>query len=245
MKRVKCIIAYDGTDFQGYQSQPGKRTVQGEIEAVLKKIHKGTDVPIYASGRTDAKVHAQGQVIHFDTNLPLDEQRWVYALNSLLPEDISVRHAQWVDSDFHARFSSKGKEYRYRVDRRKIKNPFLRNYAYHFTYPINMEEMRKAMAYITGKHDFTSFCSAKTEVIDKVRQVTLFEVEEQEEELVFRIAGNGFLYNMVRIIIGTVLEVGAGKRKADEIPKIIQAKDRRLAGKTVPGHGLYLWEVFY
>ena len=245
MRRVKCIIAYDGTDFQGYQSQPGKRTVQGEFEKVLRKIHKGREVAIHASGRTDAGVHAMGQVLHFDTDINMDERWWVYALNSLLPEDISVREASWVDKDFHARFSCKGKEYRYRVDRNKIKNPFLRNYAYHFTYPLNMDDMKMAMEYLCGTHDFTSFCSAKTEVQDKVRTIHSFEVEEKGEELVFRITGNGFLYNMVRILVGTVLEVGAGKRKAEEIPAILEAKDRTLAGKTVPGHGLYLWEVFY
>ena len=245
MKRVKCIIAYDGTNFQGYQSQPNKRTVQGEIEKVLKKLHKGRDISIHASGRTDARVHAMGQVIHFDSDIPMAGERWVYALNSLLPGDISVREARYVDADFHARFSCIGKEYRYRIDRRKIKNPFLRNYAYHYTYPLNMDELRRAMSFFIGTHDFTSFCSAKTEVVDKVRTVTLFDVEERDKELIFRIAGNGFLYNMVRIIIGTVLEAGAGKRTADEIPEILKAKDRTRAGKTVPGHGLYLWEVYY
>jgi len=245
MKRIKCVIAYDGANFAGYQIQPDKRTVQGEIEKALERMHKGRKIRIHAAGRTDGKVHAVGQVIHFDSPLSLREEQWVKALNALLTDEIAVRKAEFVDSSFHARYSAKGKEYRYRILRKKERDPFLRHYAYHFPEPLDVPAMRKAMGYFVGTHDFTAFCSAKTETEDRVRTIEAFELSETEDEMVFRVRGNGFLYNMVRIIIGTVLEVGSGKRDADEIPEILVRKDRNLAGKTVPGHGLYLWEVFY
>ncbi|MCU9615197.1 tRNA pseudouridine(38-40) synthase TruA [Caldibacillus lycopersici] len=245
MKRIKCIVAYDGTHFQGYQVQPNKRTVQGEIEQVLAKMHKNQQVKIYASGRTDANVHAKGQVFHFDSSIFMGEDRWVMALNALLPEDIVILHAQYVANDFHARFSNHGKEYRYRILRKKERDPFLRNYTYHYPFPLNLEKMKQAMKILEGTHDFTSFCSAKTSVTDHIRTIESFTLIETAEELVFQIRGNGFLYNMVRIIVGTMLEVGAGKLQPENIPAILEGRDRSLAGKTVPGHGLYLWKVFY
>lgn len=245
MRRLKCIIAYDGTDFAGYQVQPNARTVQGVLEKALMKLHKGEPIRIYASGRTDGKVHAVGQVIHFDSPLKLTCEQWIKALNSLISDDITIKHAEYVDSSFHARYSAKSKEYRYRILRKKEKDPFLRNYTYHFPYPLDLDAMRQAIAYFIGTHDFTSFCSAKTDIEDRIRTIEEFEFFEENEELIFRIKGNGFLYNMVRIIIGTVLEVGVGKRDPGEIPKILAGRKRELAGKTVPGHGLYLWKVEY
>ncbi|MBO9131125.1 tRNA pseudouridine(38-40) synthase TruA [Bacillus sp. 165] len=245
MERIKCTISYDGTYFYGYQIQPEKRTVQKEIEAVLEKIHKGTNVRVYASGRTDATVHAKGQVLHFDTPLSIPEDRWVAALNTMLPSDISVNLVEKVPETFHARFDVCSKEYRYRVFLAKKRDVFSRSYAYHFPYSIDLQAMQEAIPYLTGTHDFTSFCSAKTEIEDKVRTLYELELLQTDEELVFRFVGNGFLYNMVRILVGTLLDIGQHKIKPEEISRILEKKDRRHAGRTAPGHGLYLWQVNY
>lgn len=245
MQRFKCKIAYDGTVFSGYQIQPNKRTVQGEIENALQKLHKGVWTKVYASGRTDAGVHAKGQMIHFDTSLSIPEHKWRIALNALLPDEISVLEVQKAESDFHARFDVTGKEYRYFVYTEKVRDPFNRNYAYHFSYPINLSAIRDASQHLIGTHDFTSFCSAKTEVEDRVRELRKIEVVEEEGMLVFRFIGNGFLYNMVRILVGTLLQVGTGDIDAHQIPDILTKKDRTCAGKTAPPQGLYLWEVYY
>ncbi|GMB10032.1 tRNA pseudouridine(38-40) synthase TruA [Thermolongibacillus altinsuensis] len=245
MRRIKCIIAYDGTNFAGYQIQQNKRTVQGELERALAIIHKGEAVRVYASGRTDATVHAYGQVIHFDSPLTIPEERWAKALNALLPDDIVVKEAAEVSPSFHARFSAKAKEYRYRVRTAQEPDVFLRNYVYHYPYSLNHEAIQKALTFLIGTHDFTSFCSAKTDVEDKVRTIYEANMIVEKDEVVFQLIGNGFLYNMVRIIAGTMLEVGIGKIKAEDIPHILEKKDRSLAGKTAPGHGLYLWKVYY
>jgi tRNA pseudouridine38-40 synthase len=245
MIRYKCIISYDGSGFSGYQVQPKKRTVQSVIEAVLTKMHKGSSVKISASGRTDAGVHAKGQVIHFDSPLSLPVEKWELALNSMLPEDISVLSVKEADPAFHARFDANGKEYRYYLNQSPKRDPFQRNYAFHYPYPLNLEAMREASAYLLGTHDFSSFCSARTEVEDKVRTIKTIEILQDEEKVSFHFIGNGFLYNMVRILVGTLIEVGSGKRKSEEIVEILEKRDRRYAGKTAPGQGLYLWQVLY
>ncbi|WP_442597533.1 tRNA pseudouridine(38-40) synthase TruA [Neobacillus sp. D3-1R] len=245
MTRMKCTIAYDGTHFSGYQIQPKGRTVQEELENTLKKLHRGREVKIVASGRTDAGVHAKGQVIHFDTDLNIPEEKWPIAMNSLLADDISVLDSAMVDSNFHARFDVVGKEYRYYVYFSKKRDPFKRNYATNFPFLVDIDAIREAMGHLLGTHDFTSFCSAKTEVEDKVRTIQEIDILEENGMLVFRFMGNGFLYNMVRIITGTLLEVGTGDRNPKSIPEILARKDRIYAGKTAPAQGLYLWKVFY
>ncbi len=245
MQRYKCIVSYDGTGFFGYQVQPNKRTVQSELEAALLKLHKGKEVKVTASGRTDAGVHAKGQVIHFDSDLLIPEERWPIALNSLLPDDISVLSAEKAEESFHARYDAAGKEYRYFLYLSKKRDPFLRNYAFQYPYPLDVGLMKEASQLLLGTHDFTSFCSAKTEMEDKVRTIREITIHQEEDSLVFQFIGNGFLYNMVRILVGTLLEVGNGERKAEEIPELLLKRDRRLAGKTAPAHGLYLWQVFY
>lgn len=245
MPRLKCIISYDGTQFSGYQVQPGKRTVQGEIQKALTKLNKGVNIRVSASGRTDAGVHARGQVIHFDTSLEIEPARWQIALNSLLPDDIAVSSAEIVHQDFHARFDAAGKEYRYFLLLSKHRDPFQRNYAYQYPPELNYDAMREASKHLLGTHDFTSFCSAKTEVEDRIRTLKEIDFSEENGMLVFRFVGNGFLYNMVRILVGTLLEVGNGRRAADTMQALLASKDRTLAGKTAPGHGLYLWQVFY
>jgi tRNA pseudouridine38-40 synthase len=245
MQRLKCTIAYDGTNFAGYQIQPNKRTVQGELEHALATMHKGQSIRVFASGRTDAGVHAHGQVVHFDSPMEIPVVGWVKALNALLPDDIVVKEVEKVDSSFHARFSAISKEYRYKVRIAQEKDVFSRNYAFHFPHLLNYDAMKEALQFIVGTHDFTSFCSAKTEIEDKVRTIYEADFVILDSELIFRFVGNGFLYNMVRILVGTMLDVGQGKIHPADIPAIIKGKDRSLAGKTAPSHGLYLWKVYY
>lgn len=245
MQRYKCKIAYDGSQFSGYQVQPNQRTVQGELQKALEKLHKGEEIKVYASGRTDAGVHGRGQMIHFDSPLSIPEEKWPVALNTLLPDEVSILKVEKAPSDFHARFDVTGKEYRYFVYTNKVRDPFRRNYAYHYPYTLNLETLREASQHLLGLHDFTSFCSAKTEVEDRVRELREIEVLEEEDMFVFRFVGNGFLYNMVRILVGTLLQVGTGEIAADEIPAILAKKDRIYAGKTAPPQGLYLWTVEY
>ncbi|SOC39080.1 tRNA pseudouridine(38-40) synthase TruA [Ureibacillus acetophenoni] len=246
MRRLKATISYDGTHFSGYQVQPGERTVQLEIENVLSKMHKGDSVRITASGRTDSKVHASGQVIHFDTNLSIPVDRYQKALNVQLPSDIRILNVEEVPSDFHARFSVKGKRYRYIWSCEQVQSPFRRHYTVDTKgVKPNIEKMKDAAQYIIGTHDFTCFCAANTSVVDKVRTVHSLDLKWHEDELHMTIEGNGFLYNMVRIIAGTLWEVGIEKRDPNQLKEIIASMDRGNAGKTAPPHGLFLEKVFY
>lgn len=247
MNRVKAIIAYDGTAFEGYQSQPGKRTVQAVIDRALVKIHKKDEsIHSVASGRTDAGVHALGQVIHFDTPLQLPPDRWVTALNVLLPRDVRIMHAEYVANDFHARYHATGKTYQYRWTLEAIQSPFQRNYAVHLiNWRPNVNRMQEAATYFIGTHDFTSYCSSKTTTSNRIRTVRSLLIEQQGTELVMTIEGDGFLYNMVRTIAGMLLAVGIGWNEPEDVATIMAEKDRTKAGKTAPAHGLYLVEVSY
>lgn len=244
MQRMKCIISYDGTLFSGYQVQVDKRTVQSELESILEKMHK-KPVKVVASGRTDAGVHALGQVIHFDTHLDIPADRWVQALNAMLPKDIAVLSAEPVRENFHARYDAKGKTYKYEIQLSKIRNPLMRHYAYHYPYSIDKVRIEKAITYAIGTHDFSSFCAANTDVKDKVRTIHSIECEIAGDLLTLTYTGNGFLYNMVRILTGTLIEIGTGRREPEEMEQIIAACDRSKAGKTAPPQGLYLQKVYY
>lgn len=246
MQKLKCTISYDGTHFSGYQVQPNKRTIQYEIEQAIARIHKGKKIRIYASGRTDTGVHAKGQVVHFESDLNIPVNNWKKALNAILPGDIYVQKVEHVSLEFHAQFDAVEKEYRYFVLNREEKDIFRRNFVYHYPFHIDMEAMKQACKLFEGTHDFTSFCSARSTVKgSKVR--TLYEVrcEKTGHEILFTLRGNGFLYNMVRIIVGVLLDVGSGKVLLSDIEKMFQQKDRTIVGKTLPPTGLYLWEVKY
>ncbi|MFA9556512.1 tRNA pseudouridine(38-40) synthase TruA [Evansella sp. AB-rgal1] len=245
MQRVKGIISYDGTHFSGYQVQPASRTVQGELEKALAKIHKVDHWKVHGSGRTDAGVHGIGQTIHFDTPLSIPVERWPRALNSLLPDDIYIREVEYVDMEFQARYSAIGKEYKYIVHTSKEKDVFNRHYKYHLSERLSYNTMLEAAKLLEGTHDFTSFSSPKTSVINKVRTIYSISIEKQEDDLIFRYIGSGFLYQMVRILTGTLLEVGKGNLAVEEISRILEAKDRFQSGPTIPGNGLYLVQVFY
>jgi len=245
MKRFKCIVAYDGTHFNGFQIQQNQRTVQGEIQKALKKVHKGEEIIIQASGRTDTNVHANGQAIHFDTTLSLTSEQWKRALNTQLPQDIFIKKVEEVSEDFHARYNVERKEYRYRIWNQKDEDVFGRYYHYHYPYQLNIERMKEALQHFVGTFDFTSFCSAKTEKENKVRTIYSATLVEVEQEIVISLVGSGFLHNMVRIIIGTLIEIGNGRRDIHSIEQALKGANRKLAGKTAPPHGLILWEVNY
>ena len=246
--RVRAIISYDGSGFSGYQVQPGKRTVQLELERVLSSIHKGANVKVVASGRTDAGVHATGQVIHFDSPLSLPMDKWKVALNAQLPGDIRVMKVEQVRDDFHARYDAKGKTYRYIWSLKEVQSPFERNYSVHVDrYKPNIEWMKEASVHLLGTHDFSSFCASNTSVKDFVRTVRSiqFELKQESNQLHMVINGNGFLYNMVRIIAGTLWEVAIDKKDVTDLPDILASCNRKNAGKTAPAHGLYLENVEY
>ncbi|UCZ53400.1 tRNA pseudouridine(38-40) synthase TruA [Bacillus shivajii] len=245
MKRLKAIVSYDGTNFSGYQVQVNARTVQGELENALKKIHKVPTFKVISSGRTDAKVHGINQPIHFDTTLSIPEDRWPRALNSLLPNDIVVKEVKEVEPHFHARFDTVGKEYRYIVNSADMQDVFKRNYTHHLPAQLSLEKMKEAAGHLIGTHDFTSFSSPKTEVIDKVRTIFAIDIKQSDDEWTFTFVGSGFLYQMVRILVGTLLDIGQGDREPEEVPRILEGKNRELASPTAPGSGLYLAHVFY
>ena len=247
MTRYKAIIAYDGTHFNGFQKQPNGRTVQEEMEKTLKKMANGKEITVFGSGRTDAGVHAMGQVIHFDypEERPLERMR--FALDTQSPEDIAVKAVEIVSDDFHARYLVKEKTYQFRVDIGKPRSPFRRHYASYFPYPLDLSKIQRALPDLIGTHDFTSFCSSGSSIEDKVRTIyeAKMEVNEAGDELLFTFRGNGFLYKMIRILVGTLLKIGNGRLSEDSIPEIIAKKDRNAAGPTAHPEGLYLYEVVY
>lgn len=241
-KRIMCIVAYDGSGFHGYQRQPGQRTVQGEIEKALEKIAK-THITIHSSGRTDAGVHANGQVFHFDTMGAMDGNRYERAFKSLLPEDIFITHSQEVHPQFHARYHGKIKEYRYKLSTNTY-NPQRRLYTYFHHKALNVERMREAAQHFLGTHDFTSFCGNLDEV-DKIRTIFEAEILNEDGEMTFRFVGNGFLRYMIRIMVGTLIQVGEGRKRPEDIPQILNGRNRGLAGYTAKPQGLYLQYVNY
>ena len=247
MTRYKAIIAYDGTHFNGFQKQPNGRTVQEEMEKTLKKMANGKEITVFGSGRTDAGVHAMGQVIHFDypEERPLERMR--FALDTQSSEDIAVKAVEIVSDDFHARYLVKEKIYQFRVDIGKPRSPFRRHYASYFPYPLDLSKIQRALPDLIGTHDFTSFCASGSSIEDKVRTIyeAKMEVNEAGDELLFTFRGNGFLYKMIRILVGTLLKIRNGRLSEDSIPEIIAKKDRNAAGPTAHPEGLYLYEVVY
>ncbi|REC32867.1 tRNA pseudouridine(38-40) synthase TruA [Enterococcus pseudoavium] len=247
MVRYKAIIAYDGTNFNGFQRQPNGRTVQEEMEKTLTKMNNGAPVTIFGSGRTDAGVHALGQVIHFDYPQARPLERMRFALDTQTPEDIAVSSVEIVADDFHARYHVVEKTYHFKVQITKPRSPFRRFYASYYPYPLDLTLIRQALPDLLGTHDFTSFCATGGSIEDKVRTIYQADllVNEDETELTFVFRGNGFLYKMIRILVGTLLKIGNGRIPADSIPQIIAAKDRNVAGPTAHPEGLYLAEVKY
>ncbi|AME09057.1 MULTISPECIES: tRNA pseudouridine(38-40) synthase TruA [Gemella] len=245
--RVVLLCRYDGSGYHGFQIQPNNNTVQAEIEQSLKKIHK-KDVRIYMSGRTDSKVHAYGQVLHFDSDLNISGEAWKRAINANLPKDIRIVSAMLTDNDFHVRYNSIKKTYLYKLYIGKEVDPLLINYVGHQPFRFDLEKAQSTIQYFLGEHDFTSFCSKNSSVEDKVRTIYDFSIERDslnDNIINFEITGNGFLYNMVRIIVGTIINVANGKYEAEYIEEIFKKQDRQFAGARADAQGLYLKCVEY
>lgn len=248
MTRYKMTMAYDGHLFHGFQKQLKQRTVQETVEKALYKMTKGIPVAVFGSGRTDAGVHAKGQVIHFDfPGNMIAPERMIRALNSLMPLDIVFIAGEIVTEDFHVQYSAQGKWYQYRVSLDRFTDPFKRFYTGHYGYPLDVELIKAALPDIVGTHDFTSFAASGGVIKDKVRTIYYANVHEDQvqNELIFDFVGNGFLYNMVRILVATSLEIGNGRRPVDDFQRLIAIRDRNEARGTAPASGLYLKEVYY
>ncbi len=243
----RLLIAYDGSNYGGWQVQPNALSIQELIQTTLSKILR-IPTNVTGSGRTDAGVHAFGQVAHFSHQEPIDLKKLALSLNGLLPPDIRIRSISEVDSNFHARYSAKGKIYHYHIHLDPIHSPFSKMYRYHVPHPVNLELLAQAATLFVGTHDFTSFSNQAhrgSAAHDPIRTISRIEIVPQDGGVRLEFEGNGFLYKMVRNIVGTLLEVSNGKIPLEKIPEIFAAKNRSQAGTTAPPHGLFLFEVKY
>ncbi len=239
MRRIMLTVAYDGTNYSGWQIQPNGDTIEGQLNRHLSEL-LGEEIKVSGASRTDAGVHALCNLAVFDTNHRIAADRIAPALNARLPEDIRIQKSEETTSEFHPRFVKTRKTYEYRIYRGVYENPIGRQYA-HFVYvPLDVEKMQRAAGCLLGEHDFKSFCAKGTQVKTTVRTIYEASVREEGPYIIIRVKGNGFLFNMVRIIAGTLLEVGRGAMKVDEIPKILMACEREAAGPTAPARGLTL-----
>ena len=241
MRRIKLIVAYDGTNYHGWQFQPGSSTIEGELNKHLSELFK-EEITVIGASRTDTGVHALCNVAVFDTNARIPADRVAYALNQRLPEDIRIRKSEEVEADFHPRKQVTRKTYEYKILNEEFANPVERLYA-HFTYvPLDEKKMQAAADYLIGEHDFQSFCAAGSTAQSTVRTIYDINVERKETMISIKVTGNGFLYNMVRTIAGTLMEVGKGKISPEQMKDILEAKDRTKAGPTAPAKGLMLYQ---
>lgn len=244
LKRVKMIVAYDGTNYSGWQFQNNAVTIEQKLNEALTDL-LGEEITVVGASRTDAGVHSLGNVCIFDTHTRIPAEKISYALNARLPEDIVVQDSCEVGMDFHPRFSKSKKTYEYRVLNRKFRMPTMRRDTYFYHYPLDVEKMQKAASYLVGEHDFKSFCSVHTQAETTVRTIYSCSVKQDGELIKIIVQGNGFLYNMVRIIAGTLVEVGAGKRKPEEVLAMLDSLDRQTAGPTAPACGLTMIGLEY
>jgi tRNA pseudouridine38-40 synthase len=244
MRCFKVTVEYDGTDFYGFQYQLGQRSVQGEIERAIEKL-TGQPVRVHGAGRTDTGVHALGQVIGFqaDTRIPIE--KIPCAMNSVLPSDIAAVEAEEVNKDFHARFSARARTYIYLVLNRPQPSAVMRRFCYHYPYPLDVSAMQAAARQLVGTHDFAAWANDVNEVRSTVRTVFKCSVRRWKEWLLFRMEADAFLRGMVRTVVGTLLEVGSGKRSAEEISRITHSRQRAKAGPAAPAKGLCLLRVTY
>ena len=244
MRNLKLTVAYDGTGFHGWQIQPHLPTIQGELQRAFQRLFNH-DVLVTGSGRTDAGVHAHGQVANVRTIRTLGADSMLRGVNALLPLQIRVLAVEEVREDFHARRSARSKTYEYRIWRNTIVSPFHCRYVHAFRYSLDQGAVDSGTTYFVGQHDFTSFCATATGVEDRMRTIYEASWSREESEWIFRIRGNGFLQYMVRTIAGTLLEIGRGRLAPEQIPEIFEARDRRRAGPSLPAHGLHLISVEY
>ena len=244
MRRIRLTVAYDGTNYHGWQIQPGVVTIESVLNEALTELF-GEEIAVIGASRTDSGVHARGNVAVFDTEGKMAADRICFALNQRLPEDIRVQDSCQVPSDWHPRKQHCVKTYEYKILNRRMELPDRRLYAYFYYYDLDLERMKEAASYLLGEHDFKSFCSAKSQVEDTVRTIYSLDILKEGDEITLRIRGNGFLYNMVRIIAGTLLNVGNGRMEPEELAEILKARDRRAAGPTAPAKGLTLVGMEY
>lgn len=244
MRRVKLTIAYDGTNYCGWQIQPNGITIEEIVNKALSKL-TGEKIVVIGASRTDSGVHAMGNVAVFDTETTIPPERVTMAVNRILPEDIVVVKSEEVPLDFHPRYCDCEKTYEYHIVNTRIPIPTKRLTNYFVSYELDLDKMREGASYLIGEHDFASFCNIKTDVESTVRTVKELEILENGEEITIRISGNGFLYNMVRIIVGTLIRVGRGFYEPVQVKEILEAKNRKAAGVTAPPHGLMLMEIRY
>ncbi|HXV62123.1 MAG TPA: tRNA pseudouridine(38-40) synthase TruA [Vicinamibacteria bacterium] len=244
MPNYRLSLAYDGTAYSGWQVQPGTDTIQGRLESALARLAK-TPVRIVAAGRTDAGVHALGQVAHFRLDRPIPCEGIVKGLNSQLPPDIRALEVSVAEDGFHARFSARWKTYRYHLDRAAIPLPFRSRFTVHYPYPLDRAALEDAAPMFVGEHDFGGFRAASCSARTTVRHVTASSFSHREGELVYEVTGNGFLRHMVRNMVGTLLEIGRGRRPHSSIEELLVSHDRTAAGPTAPAKGLHLVRVDY
>ena len=245
--RYFMTFSYDGTNFNGYQKQPNKRTIQKEIEDVLQQINHGKEVSIYSSGRTDAGVHALNQKAHFNLDIKIAPDKLLRGMNSLLPLDIYVKNIDVVSDEFHARFDAIGKEYIYKINMGEY-NTIERNYVFQYCKRLDIVSMERGLKYLEGTHNFKSFVKTDEEILDydrTISQATIVRDSKDLNKIIITFVGTGFLRYMVRNMVGLLIEIGEGKRKPEDIPDIFKQQDRKFAGKTAPSCGLYLRNVFY
>lgn len=239
MKRIGLIVAYDGTNYCGWQVQPNGITIQGELNRCLSEL-LGEEIETIGASRTDAGVHAMGNVAVFDTDTRIPGEKISYALNQRLPEDIRIQLSEEMPMDFHPRYCDSVKTYEYRILNRRFPVPTERLYSYFYHYKLDVEKMRAATSYLIGRHDFASFCGSGAQVKSTVRTIRSIEIDRYEDMITIRISGEGFLYNMVRIIAGTLIEIGNGQYPPERMKKILDARNREYAGPTAPAKGLTL-----
>lgn len=245
MRNIKMTVEYDGSRYKGFQRlKDNEMTIQGKIESVLSKM-TNEQVEIIGSGRTDMGVHAYGQVINFKTNSNNSIEKMQRYLYEYLPEDIVIRNIEEVGDRFHSRYNAKSKIYLYRIDNNKFHSAFNRKYSYHVEKKLDLELMREGSKYLIGEHDFTSFASSKSKKKSNVREIYSIEIQKNKNLIEIYIEGNGFLYNMVRIIVGALVDVGLKKKIPEDIKSMIEAKSRIEASDTAPSKGLFLYKVKY
>lgn len=244
MKRVKLVVAYDGTNYHGWQVQDNGITIEEVLNQTISELVQ-EDIKVIGASRTDAGVHACGNVAVFDTESRIPGDKFSFALNQRLPEDIRIQESYEVDADFHPRYADTVKTYEYNILNRRFELPSKRLYAAFCYYPMDIERMNQAAAYLVGEHDFKSFCSAGAQVQTTVRTIYAVNVTKDDDMVHIRITGNGFLYNMVRIIAGTLMQVGTGLMEPEQVKEILEARDRSKAGPTAVAKGLTLVEIRY
>ena len=242
--RVKLVVAYEGTNYCGWQIQPNGITIEQVLNETLSSL-LGEEITVMGASRTDAGVHSLGNVAVFETHTKMPAEKISFALNQRLPEDIVVQESCQVPEDFHPRFSKSRKTYEYRILNCRFRQPLERRTSYFYHCPLDVRAMQKAAAYLVGEHDFTSFASVHAQTNTYVRMIYALDVVREGDMIRIRVQGNGFLYNMVRIIAGTLIQVGAGIKKPEDMESILAGKDRELAGPTAPAHGLTMIGLEY